>query len=260
MSTEQLEPTQSKIKLRKNGQYDLTLEDHSQAHDFSRQVNYSIVPKWADAGRETNLVYEVRPGEDRKGNTRSVLMNSDKYTIRFPKTLLRERGLLGEETPVTLMSPEEGRLQIVFPEPFEHIHEFHSVDSVASKEKIPTKRMGPDREYEKYRLFLPTQYNRHYEDLPRTTQWSLAIAGDQPALVMTFVDEDDVDEENMLTTKRRSKMSGVADHQMEQIAVFPPTGIVDALGWYDNPIALIPEENRITIVPDPTGSSIDLKG
>ncbi|WP_135666616.1 hypothetical protein [Halorhabdus rudnickae] len=259
MSADQLEPTQSKIRRRKNDQYDLPLGELSQSHDFSGRVNYSIVPKWADAGRETNLVYEARPGEGRKGNTRSVLKNGEKFTIRFPKTLLRERGLLGGETSVTLLSPEEGRVQIVLPEPFEHIHEFHPVDNVASKEKIPTKRMGPGREYEKYRLFLPTQYNRHYEDLPRTTRWSLAIAGGQPALAMTFIDEDDVDEENMLVSKRRTKISGESGHQMEQIAVFPPIGLVDALGWYDSPVGLIPEEDRIVFVPDPAGSPMDLK-
>ncbi|ERJ07407.1 hypothetical protein HLRTI_000449 [Halorhabdus tiamatea SARL4B] len=248
------------LKKRQNNQYEIALSNElTSFHDFPTTVSYSITPKWVNAGRDTNLVYEVRGGEV-EGVSRYAPQSGNKKILRFPKDLVAERGLSDDEHQVSLFSPEEGCLQIVVPESFEQISKFEPIDNVVSREEIPTKQSGKDRQYEQYRLFLPTKFNNLYQDLPPVNQWSIGIAGGEPTLIAEFVDEETAASTAALTSKWHSKQSGDTDHQVKQISIYPPKALISALGWDSLPIGLVPEENRILIVPDPQGTSVGLRG
>lgn len=273
MSTEEeiQEVYELPLKQNRSGQFEYTLpKELAEHHDLPTSVEYTIGTKWGDEGRETSLVYSVHSSGENKTNTRSVIHHPNGATVRIPNAFVVERGLdkrleVDDDPMLFAFSPEKGHLDIVPDTPFEIIDMLETIDQVMSKEDgFSPKQDGWNREHTGFRFVIPSQYNRHYDlDTRGYGKWSLAIFNGQPALTLTFLEDDEeAYADNPVVTRWQNYEAGdiedgEAHYLTSQVQLMVPRVFVRALGWEGQPLAIYPEADRIVIAPDSGGTPVD---
>lgn len=264
-------PEMIEVPLRENssGQFEYTLPAAlMNALEIEDAVEYRVNPRWTDSGRDTTIALDIGPADQKATNTRSVVIHSsDKGTVRLPHFFAEERGLdrrLQDGDEVTVFVFNEGdHYQLVFDEPFETIEDLDPIDNVVSKTGFSTKQDGPDRQYTGYWLVIPTEFNRHYNlETSGYGKWSLAVVDDQIALVLEFVGGEAGEHRGDATFTRwnaydAGDVDGEEQYLTSQVQMMVPRVLVEALGWAQQNIQLIPEEDRIVITPDQKGTRRD---